>query len=224
MQIVKSIAFALFALSINTYADEASSKFPLGTASADIHWGSNDTGDDVLIANLKFTPNKKTPLCERISFIQTAQVEKAPGVDYEWNEAEGQTNRNHIRTKKTATIERGFFIDHDAIKCKDKKNCSPFYRDSWPNSQYSQDGFSLAHKSQPASLHDAPFGWTSFEQIRLEACAYCVTAGQKSPLGCLDWGGYWGLTGPKTVLPIKFHERPTATFLDALKRFEEFYR
>lgn len=211
-------------LSLNTYADEASMKFPTGVASAEIYWGtSEDTGEDILVANLKFDPNKKAPLCERISFIQTAQVETAPGKDYEWNEAEGQANRNFIRTKLAPGIERGFFIDHNAIKCQLGSKCSPYYRDSWPNVDYSQDGYVRPGSMTHASLHDAPYGWTNFEQIRLEACAYCINPGSAIPMGCMKWGGYWGMTGPKKILPISFHERPTQTFLTALKAFVNFY-
>ena len=45
----------------------------------------------------------------------------------------------------------------------------------------------------------------------------------KLPLGTASADIYWGMTGPKKILPIKFHERPSATFLEALKLFVNFY-
>ncbi len=188
---------------------------PLGQMSTQVNWGENEFHEEVLLGKVSFRPNAHTPYCSSIRFIQAARVRFQDGRDLQWEM--GEAPRNRMRT------DSGFFIDHSAFQCEGNKNCSPYYRDSWPNPNESQDGFNTVGPVE-ASLFDAPFGWSIFDSIELEACAYCLNGRERSSLGCAHWGGRWGQTGDKVLLPVRYEPGPSSHFLDALRRFEAFYR
>ncbi|MBY0414653.1 MAG: hypothetical protein K2Q18_10825 [Bdellovibrionales bacterium] len=215
---------ATFLISFNIGAIEASREFSTGKLSINTKWISNQMGSDALYAFINFNPSNNTPTCQRISFIQAARVRTSDKTDYVWKATEGQSNRNHIMTKKSASIQDGFFIDHDASLCKQGKKCSPFYRDSWENNDESKDGMSLEGQKESASMLDAPFGWESFEEIKLEACAVCQEGEELKVLSCVEWGGIWPITDSKEILPLKFRKEASPTFKEALEKFQSFYK
>jgi hypothetical protein len=216
--IVASCLFQLKAFGI-----EKSFTNNVGKISTKIDWSYNQTNSDVLSAIIKFTPNQDTPSCKRISFIQMARVLTGPGIDYVWKSNEGQINRNYIKTRSGVDIIPGFFIDHDAIKCSKGKTCSPFYRDSFENPEESSDGSTSTDLKLEASMFDAPFGWESFEEIDLEACAVCQNDSIIKVLACTTWGGKWGITEERSINSIQFNNLPSNTFLKALYNFNKFY-
>ncbi len=128
-----------------------------------------------------------------------------------------------MKTVEGPTVEGGFFIDHDASVCRAGQECSPFYRDSWPNPEESADGSSTAVEKKTASLFDAPFGWESFESIELEACAVCLNQRRYEVFACVRWGGKWPLTAERFLLPLSMAPKASPTFNEALERFFEFY-
>ena len=180
-----------------------------------------ETGEDVLRGRMSFAPGAAAPACKSLRIVQAARVEVKLGRDLDW--ANGQENRNLIRTRQDDArgIAAGYFVDHDAIKCKAGAPCSPYFRDSWPNPDESQDGSSGPSGAKTASLVDYPFGWTYFERISLESCARCADTGEF--LGCVVWGGTWPATGDRSLRETSAAESPSPTFLDALGRFEAFY-
>ncbi len=202
---------------------QVSEKFDYGEIRAEVAWAINDTGGDALRGLVSFTPNSAAPTCERLSFIQTARVRVDADTDYPWEMGSGQSHRTIIKTVAAPGIEGGFFIDHDAGRCRPEMLCSPFYRDSWPNSDESADGASTEVEKKTATLFDAPFGWESFESIELEACAICQNPGSLEVLACAHWGGRWPLTSERYILPMTMARRASPTFDDALRRFFNFY-
>jgi hypothetical protein len=210
------IPFFVYAFTLKMYAFEVSSDDT--QMRININWTINQTGSDALYSKITFTPNDKTPTCDRLSFIQTAKVQTSPGVNYIWKETEGQSNRNLMLTNS------GYFIDHDASKCEKDKKCSPFYRDSWENLDESNDGASGDLIKKEAIMLDAPFGWESFESIDLEACSICQNGIELKVLACLEWGGSWPSTSDRAINSIKFNSKPSKDFENALYRFINFYR
>ncbi len=193
-----------------------------GLVTAAVNWTSDPfTGEDVLHGRIVFAPNASAPACGPVRMVQVARVEAAPGRDLDWGT--GESNRNLMRTaaEPARGILPGYFVDHDAFKCRPGAPCSPYYRDSWANPDESSDGESSASGRRAASLADYPFGWQGFERITLEACARCSATGEF--LGCVDWGGDWPPTGPRTLLTPSASEIPSPTFLEALARFQAFY-
>lgn len=179
---------------------------------------------DVLYGRVKFTPKHGalTSTCKSISFIQTARVLDNTGNDYRW--PLGQQARNRIMTKKSSNgVAAGFFIDHDASLCEEGGVCSPFYRDSWPNSQDgSRDGSLEPNRSLEAILIDYPFGWEFISSISLEACAVCRD--HMEIYGCATWGGSWPALGERSVQEVEVSNLPSPTFSNALLRFKRYYR
>ncbi|MEY2988105.1 MAG: hypothetical protein RJB13_1626 [Pseudomonadota bacterium] len=179
---------------------------------------------DVLYGRVKFTPKFKdfTPACNNISFIQSARVLDNAGQNYKW--PSGQQARNRMMTKKSANgVAAGFFIDHDASLCAESRECSPFYRDSWPNTQDgSHDGASTPGRTSSAVLIDYPFGWEFISSISLEACAVCRD--DMKIYGCATWGGTWPPVGERFVHEVNASNLPSATFSSALLRFQRHYR
>ena len=181
--------------------------------SASVSWTVDpESKEDVLRGFIQYTPTSSTPYCSSIRFIQVARVEVSPGKDLQWGS--GEANRNLMRTPD------GYFVDHDAFKCKKGSPCSPYFRDSWANSNESQDGSNL-WVSSPASLIDYPRGWSEFQRISLEACAQCETTG--SFYGCVSWGGNWPGVGKRTLIGPTLSMGPSITFLNALIHFYRFY-
>jgi hypothetical protein len=224
-------------------ANEASSEFenktsndsnvkilelPTGTFSIESRWTTaQQTADeiDVLAGKVSFLPkrNNLKKSCNNISFIQTARVLNNQGLDYQW--PSGQHVRNAIRTiAQNNKIQAGYFVDHDASACHPKESgCSPFFRDSWPNSEEgSQDGSFSNKVAKKAVLIDYPFGWDVMSSISLEACAVCRDNGEY--WGCATWGGTWPMLGARFVHIPEAAEQPTETFESALKNFWKFYR
>jgi hypothetical protein len=184
------------------------------------HWTTDsDTGDDVLRGYVQYTPTSRTEKCKSIRFIQIARVEVSPGNDLQWQS--GESDRNLMRTPKNIPgIVPGFYVDHIAFACTRGKSCSPYFRDSWPNANESQDGSNELGKVAKASLVDYPSGWDSFQTMTLESCAQCVDTG--SFLGCAHWGADWP-SGGRTLFPITYSSAPSATFEKALEIFHAFY-
>ena len=202
---------------------------------------SVDPGDPdhptILDAHISFLPNQLLPLCQDLRMIQVAQV-LANTIDGNGNQqyvwTDGQSDRNFMETNADPVrdIEPGYFIDHDASKCARGQSCSPYFRDSWPNSNASHDGYVKPAKfySQPnlirsTSVADYPVGWDAITQIRLETCVVCQDNGMIYQ--CVRWGGYrpqWGPLPLKTQIfrPRAAHS-PSATFLRALALFDNFY-
>ncbi|MDE2292402.1 MAG: hypothetical protein KGL53_09990 [Elusimicrobia bacterium] len=186
----------------------------LGTWKVLVKWTSDPmTGEDVLHGRPAFMPDPaRCPACRSIRLVQVARVEVKPGQDYDWTS--GEANRNKMRFG-------GFFVDHDANKCAQGAPCSPYYRDSWPLPDESQDGSNTGGKPVFASLSDYPYGWTQFQRITLETCARCVDTGRF--LGCVRWGGEWPETGDRSFVPLTASDAPSAEFLGALRAFQSFY-
>lgn len=208
-------------------AIKAQFDLPKGKFSLDTRWTKiQQTADetDVLAGRVTFLPKQFSTQqsCGAISFIQIARVLDNRGEDFEW--PLGQDARNYMRTTMQGTkISAGYFIDHDASVCKESQpSCSPFFRDSWPNSEDgSQDGSIDERRSRAAVLVDYPFGWEVISSIALEACAVCRESGEY--LGCATWGGTWPPVGERFVHTPQFSERPSATFSNALARFKKYY-
>lgn len=198
-----------------------------GDFTLDVKWKkAQQTSDevDVLYGRVEFKPKSDSSAqqCKNISFIQTARVLDNAGKDYQW--PLGQTARNLIMTKGSrGGVSAGYFIDHDATRCAEESTCSPFYRDSWPNTQDgSRDGMLTTNHSSSAVLVDYPFGWEFISSISLEACAVCRD--DMRIFGCAMWGGRWPITGGRSVDDLNASEKPSGTFLDALRRFRKHYR
>jgi hypothetical protein len=179
---------------------------------------------DVLSGRVSFRAKLGNPsgICTNISFIQTARILDNKGNDYQW--PAGQSVRNQIRTKRTANnVEQGYFVDHDATQCAERSSeCSPFFRDHWPNSDLgSQDGSLEAEKQKAAVLVDFPYGWELITSAELETCAVCRDT--KKTFGCVTWGGTWPLTGERFLHGPKATNSPSTTFEKALSLFQSFY-
>lgn len=193
-----------------------------GSFRAEVAWSIDPgTQEDVVAGFIEFIPSDSTPACESLRFVQIAKVRVSSGEDYEW--PLGEAPRNEMRTIEDDErgILGGFYVDHSAFLCRDESECSPYFRDHFPNPEYSRDGTHTDGRSEPASLMDFPFGWSTIADITLEACARCVDTGEF--LGCVDWGAYWPLIEPRGLLPIRHHPEPSPTFWDALERFERYY-
>lgn len=180
---------------------------------------------DVLAGRVSFLPKSANSAekCGAVSFIQTARILDNKSKDYEW--PTGQSARNKMRTKKNAQgVERGFFIDHDASRCENlEPECSPFYRDHWPNEEDgSKDGSLLGGQSEAAVLVDYPYGWELISAASLEACAVCRESGEF--LGCVTWGGTWPTIGERSLHPFEANENPSKTFEKSLSLFNNFYK
>ncbi|MEN9528802.1 MAG: hypothetical protein RI932_675 [Pseudomonadota bacterium] len=224
-----SPASADFTLDTEAPAPAIKTKFDLskGTFSLDIRWTTvQQTADeiDVLAGKVSFLPefSSSKEICGAVSFIQSARVLNNRGQDFQW--PQGQHVRNAMRTiAQGSKITAGYFIDHDATLCKaGHPNCSPFFRDSWPNPEDgSQDGSTVDGKARAAVLVDYPFGWEVISSISLEACAVCRESGEY--LGCATWGGTWPPVGERFVHTPTFSEQPSATFTSALERFKNYY-
>jgi hypothetical protein len=198
-----------------------------GTFTVETKWTTvqqTSSETDVLFGKVSFRAksNVSGNTCRNISFIQTARILDNKGVDYEW--PAGQSVRNRLRTNSgMRDIEPGYFIDHDALLCnRESQECSPFFRDHWPNTEVgSQDGWLTDKKSKPAILIDFPYGWESITTAALETCAVCRESNEY--FGCITWGGTWPLTGERTLHPITSAEKPSKTFSKALLIFNSHY-
>lgn len=169
---------------------------------------------------VSYSPSKNSRTCENISFIQTAQVLDNEGNDYIW--PLGEAPRNQIKTAASFGVNPHYYIDHSASACQERENCSPYYRDYWPNEEdNSQDGFNKDGKQKSAVLVDYPFGWEIISSIKLEACAYCRDS--NTPLSCFQWGGKWPLIGEQEFIIGGATEKPTNTFVHALENFHNYY-
>ena len=194
---------------------QASVELHSGTLLATVRWTfDNDLTADVLRGRVEFRPNaRQCAACLHIRFIQIARTQRNGGAEYTWTGFE--ENRNQIRTPD------GFFVDHRASACTNGEHCSPYFRDSWANPRESADGFLRGKSVGAASLVDYPFGWDVMQHISLESCARCVETGEY--LGCAKWGAEWKPVSPRRITAIQVEEKPSATFLNALEKFETFY-
>ncbi|HTX74625.1 MAG TPA: hypothetical protein VMD29_00375 [Terracidiphilus sp.] len=195
-----------------------------GAVFASVGWTVDmATGEDVLRGSIAYRPDSRSAggSCRSIRFVQVARVERSGDVDYDWKD--GEANRNLMRTSADPSrgVKEGYFVDHDAFKCSRGGQCSPYFRDYWPSPDESQDGFLDGRSFAKASLVDYPFGWENFESITLESCARCADDGRF--LACVEWGGRWPGRGDRIVLPVRVDDRPSPTFVDALRRFNAFY-
>lgn len=170
---------------------------------------------------VKFSPNTNSSPCNRLSFIQIAQVLDNEENDYQW--PLGESPRNLIKTEDSFYIEPYYYIDHQAVKCNRlDRSCSPYFRDYWPNREDgSQDGSVSSTESKPAILVDYPFGWELISSIKLEACAVCRD--DSKILSCFQWGGSWKTIGEPEFIVDGATEKPTQTFEEALSNFRSFY-
>ncbi|MFI5363556.1 MAG: hypothetical protein ACHQ49_16435 [Elusimicrobiota bacterium] len=224
IQILRRVAGRVSALGENPGGPPSTATFPLtrGTFTSEESWLTDpETGEDVLRGRMSFAPGAACPVCRQVRIVQIARVEVKPGRDIEWGS--GQRNRDLIRSTQDDSrgIVAGYFVDHDASKCAKGAACSPYFRDSWPNPDESQDGASAASGAAPASLVDYPFGWQSFERISLEACARCVETGEF--FGCVEWGASWPAIGERALRVPRAFEAPSATFREAQGLFDSFY-
>lgn len=195
-----------------------------GTLTGQIHWSHDpSTEEPVVEAHISFRPDRSTPICLAIRFVQTAKVEVSGGKDYLWPAAENARTATMTIANPGLGIDGGFYIDHFGFRCVPKGGCSPYFRDHFPNPATSQDGAYLPGiRQQAASLSDYPFGWSTISKIRLEACARCLPSGQF--LGCVHWGAYWPSIGERTVLTPKFQQEPSETFKASFRQFQQFYK
>jgi len=205
---------------------ELKAELSQGTFEVDTHWVTvqqTSSEEETLNGNIRFIPKPIISNCSNLSFIQSVRIQNNAGGDYKW--PVGQSARNAMRTKKNSSegVAPGFFIDHDASRCEAKDtSCSPYYRDSWPNeNDGSQDGSVKNGKVEDAFMVDYPYGWGIISQAHLEACAVCRESAEI--LGCVNWGGTWPTIGERTLDKITASEKPSATFLRALKNFNLYY-
>lgn len=203
--------------------EQAQFTAPAGQFYSHVSWTVDPfpPSNDVLRSLVEFIPNtKKNNLCPSIRFIQIARVEKTDGVDYQWDSFE--KNRNSLRTVKAAGVTPGYFVDHLSDKCEKGKSCSPYFRDHWANADESQDGYKKSSGDlKKASLIDYPFGWTEFERISAESCAFCEH--EKKYYGCVKWSALWPLMGSRVISVPTFAGQPSKTFAQALNNFSKFY-
>jgi hypothetical protein len=190
---------------------------------ANVGWTvDDDTSSDVLRGHIEYRPDPaQRRSCSSIRFIQVAKTTQNGGADYNWQGQEERRNLLRTSSDNAAGIRGGYFVDHEAFACKPATPCSPYFRDHWPNSDESGDGFQRGSGSAPASLVDYPSGWETLEQISLESCARCVGNGEF--LGCAEWGARWPAQGQRDIAPIRFRETPSRTFRAALREFDQFY-
>lgn len=223
-QILRRLRGRFSTLGENGGTPPSTATFPLarGIFTTEESWLTDpETGEDVLRGRMSFAPGAACPACRHLRIVQVARVEVKLGRDLDWGG--GEANRNLIRTRQDDArgIVAGYFVDHDAFKCAPGAPCSPYFRDSWPNPDESQDGASAPSGGTAASLVDYPFGWSSFERISLESCARCADTGEF--LGCVEWGGSWPAVGNRALRVPRASEAPSATFLSALSLFDSFY-
>ncbi len=188
-----------------------------------------DQGNDVLQSFVSFSPDARVfPHCDSLKMIQIAQLKTNDGSKFVWSGA--QTNRNQMMTVADSSrkIVGGYYVDHDASRCKKSSpSCSPYFRDSWPNVEGSQNGYVQGpSKSQSVSLLDYPTGWDNFEQIQLETCVACEDHEQL--FDCIRWGATWptiqqGSQDVRVIFQSREAAAPSPTFIEALKIFHSFY-
>lgn len=166
-----------------------------------IQWAYNQSGIDALISRISYEDSS----CKHIEFIQTAKLSHSDGRDFQWPAFTGQEHRNHLKFEN-------WFIDVDNSKCEEGQGCSPYYTDHFTEESV---------KGSPAKMLDAPFGWTHFDRIELETCAYCINKDEF--LNCMKWGGEFLWTGEKRILKARNFSSPSMAFLKAQTIFNDFY-
>lgn len=165
-----------------------------------IKWDLNDFGEDVLFAIIEYESE-----CKNKNFIQIAKVIDNENKDLVWDLASGEMNRNE-------TSVDGFFVDIYHHRCQKGKACSPFYKDYFPEGENSKNKIKMI---------DAPFGWSRFEEIRLETCVFCSDTNRFE--GCISWGGTFPLFGDKRIIHNVEKINVSNNFIKALKLFYNFY-
>lgn len=208
-----SIVFSqpIFATQINLQKWQSDN----GIFSLQTGWLYDDTkSGDVLVGILSFEPSAEAHACNKIGFIQAAQVKDLKGQDLLWPGT--LASRNKMRSSD------GYFVDHDSSRCEAGKSCSPFFNDWWPDESRSKTGEVENGVTEPAGMADFPFGWTAFNSIRLEACAVCADDGEV--YGCVKWGATWPSDGPRVLETASASEEPSENFIMAVQKFVEFYQ
>ncbi|HSI77828.1 MAG TPA: DUF4157 domain-containing protein [Lunatimonas sp.] len=184
---------------------------------------------------VKFTPNGKAPNANKIRLIQIVRTTDTTGKtekDYTWTGGEGDRNKVMTTRDTKKNIAGGFFIDHSAADPKanprTKKSdatISPYYRDYWPNSSDSQDGYKKSKADiQPASLWDGP-GDSAPGRFLFVTSAKASDTGYW--YGSVLWGFEIYLDKGKAKIKSEyksFRENPGETTLAALDKFNEFYK
>jgi hypothetical protein len=170
---------------------------------------------------IEFMPDPKNcPVCPSIRLVQVVRVSEKPGQDYTWTG--GEANREKVKTAedKTKGVMPYHFVDHLATGCTAGGKCSIYYRDHAPNSADSQDGSNDGTTAQKASLWDRPVG-DADDIFEFETCARCATNGVY--LRRFNWGFTADSSGTVTKSATSESEKPSATFLEAVAKFDKFY-
>jgi len=173
---------------------------------------------------VEFVPNAKVcPKCKLIRLIQVTRGTYSSDAPYVWTGDEADHEKGKTREDKKSGIEGSWSIDYRASDCTEGKPCSLYYRDYWPV-QGTHDGSTDGSAAVSASLGDRPIGPAGFK-FEFETCARCADDGNY--YGCVKWG--FASTdkdppGPPTHSPISASDRPTATFNEAVRVFNQFYK
>ena len=175
-----------------------------------------------LAGRIEFHPDpRRCPKCKSIRLVQIVRIFTKPGVPFIWTGSEA--GRENVKTKEDRKkgIEGGYFIDHESADCAKGAGCGIYYRDHFTNAMLSQDGSNDGRTAVHASLFDAPAG-NADDIFEFETCARCHDTGKF--LGCVDWGFTVDPQGNVTQSPAYRYKGPSATFADALKTFNSYYR
>jgi hypothetical protein len=189
--------------------------------------GEKGTIDFLPVATAKKTNN--------LRLLQIVQLrEKTAGTDFDWSKtAEARRNDSMTKAAPGASgapgVEAGFFVDHNASASTPRTaasdaSVSPYYRDHWPNSAESHDGYVKSSTDvKSASLWDFPQyvpGYT----FKFETAAKGADNG--AIYGTVKWQFTTaGTTAAPTVSGESWDvtESESATFDAAVNQFNDVY-
>ena len=198
-------------------------------------WKVNARGGSVVMKNgtivsdnvsVEFTPDASDcPKCKSIRIVQVTRTTDPDGKDHIWKGEEA--DKEHVKTKadKDKGIEGFYHIDYSASGGKAGEKRSKYYLDHFPNKndpRAPHDGFNIDGQPPRSTLIVDTPGGPIAESFKAETCAQCVESGDY--LSCVKWG--FDSISPDIFLPDKevISPRPSATFLEAEKIFDDFYK
>jgi Domain of unknown function (DUF4157) len=186
---------------------------------------------------ITFTPSATAPEADFIRFIQIARTfdtDTNKEFDYAGSP---EANRNKMQTKRNdkANIAPGFFVDHIAanVNPRTKKadaRVSAFYDLTPPFLAGNKVGKRRGKDIAPAVLVDTPGtnGGMKFSFVTVAKASNAAGAALNCTYGVVLWG-FEVFNDAKGVSKIKgeynsFRTFEGETFVDATKRFDEFYK